>query len=325
MSVQEAPTERVGTPVDGVEVLAALSPSRAADFTSCPLLYRFRTVDGLPEPPSPEATRGTLVHTVLERLFDLPADERTPEAADALLAPAWEELLVRSPETGLMFAEHDEAGEPRDAPEVADWLASCHEVLGRYFDLEDPRRLEPAEREVYVETLLESRLLLRGFVDRLDVAPDGAVRVVDYKTGKSPGERYERDALFQLKFYALALWRTRGGPPPALRLVYLGNGELLTYQPDEADLLATERRVEAVWRAITYAEQTGDWQPRRSSRCGWCAHRAICPAWGGTPPPLPEARSSAADPLPPAQPAEPPAPPVSASSESTSDSESSAS
>ena len=57
-----------------------------------------------------------------------------------------------------------------------------------YFTLEDPRRLEPAERELYVETLLESGLLLRGYVDRIDVAPDGAIRVVDYKTGRSPGE-----------------------------------------------------------------------------------------------------------------------------------------
>ena len=69
-----------------------------------------------------------------------------------------------------------------------DWLTSCRDVLDRYFTLEDPRRLEPAERELYVETLLDSRLLLRGFVDRVDVAPDGAIRVVDYKSGRSPGE-----------------------------------------------------------------------------------------------------------------------------------------
>ena len=37
---------------------------------TCPLLYRFRVIDRLPEPPSPAAARGTLVHAVLERLFD---------------------------------------------------------------------------------------------------------------------------------------------------------------------------------------------------------------------------------------------------------------
>src|SRR3954454_14496256 len=104
MSVQQgSPATRVGTPVDGVEVLGALSPSRAGDFISCPLLYRFRTIDKLPEPPSPDAVRGTVVHKVLEDLFDLPAAERTPQQAESMLAPAWDALVEREPELVDMF------------------------------------------------------------------------------------------------------------------------------------------------------------------------------------------------------------------------------
>ncbi|MFE3491290.1 PD-(D/E)XK nuclease family protein, partial [Streptomyces griseus] len=40
---------------------SSLSPSRASDFMQCPLLYRFRVIDKLPEKPSEAATRGTLV------------------------------------------------------------------------------------------------------------------------------------------------------------------------------------------------------------------------------------------------------------------------
>ena len=119
------------------------------------------------------------------------------------------------------------------------------------------------------------------------MAPDGAVTVVDYKSGNAVREGFEARAFFQLRIYALALWRTRGVVPSLLKLVYLGSGEVVTWEPDEAQLLATERKVEAVWRAITYAKQTGDYQPNRSALCGWCAHKALCPAWGGTPPPLP--------------------------------------
>ena len=282
MSVQEgSPAARVGTPVDGVDVLGALSPSRAGDFMTCPLLYRFRTIDRLPEPYSPDAVRGTVVHKVLEDLFDLPAERRTPEQAAAMLEPAWAALVEAEPDLTAMF-------ESEGGPESAAWLASCRSVLERYFTLEDPTRLEPAERELYVETLLDSKLLLRGFVDRVDVAADGAIRVVDYKTGRSPGEMFEAKALFQMKFYALVIWRTRGVVPAMLQLVYLGNGEMLRYVPDERDLLATERKVEAVWDAIRRAEESGDWRPNRSRLCDWCAHRAICPAFGGTPPPLPE-------------------------------------
>ena len=275
-----SPADAVSTPVDGTEVLGSLSPSRAADFVSCPLLYRFRTVDRLPEPPSPEAVRGTLVHRVLEDLFDLPALERTPDRARELLAPSWDALVAAEPE----LAELHGGGHGLD---FAAWLLSCGESLDRYFTLEDPRLIEPTERELYVETLLGSGLLLRGFVDRLDVAENGMIRVVDYKTGRSPPESFEAGPMFQMRFYALVIWRTRGVIPALLQLVYLGNGEVLRYSPDEADLVATERKVEAIWRAIRTAQESGDWQPRRSRACTWCAHRAICPAWGGTPPPLP--------------------------------------
>lgn len=275
-----SPAESLSTPVDGVDVLGSLSPSRASDFTSCPLLYRFRTIDQLPEPPSEAAARGTVVHKVLEDLFDLPAPERTPRQARSMVEQAWEDVRSLDPALATLFTSEAEGAEEG-------WLESCRQVLRRYFDLEDPRRLEPAEREHYVEALLDSKLLLRGFIDRVDVAADGRIRVVDYKSGRVPSEAYEAEALFQLKFYALVIWRTRGVVPAMLQLIYLGSGDILRYVPDEADLLATERKAEAIWRAIRTAQETGEWQPNPGRLCGWCAHKSLCPAFGGTPPPLP--------------------------------------
>ncbi|MGI8614676.1 MAG: RecB family exonuclease [Nocardioidaceae bacterium] len=269
------------TLVDGVDVVGSLSPSRASDFMTCPLRYRFRVIDRLPEPPSPVAVRGTVVHAVLERLFDLPAEQRTLPAAAQRVLPEWERLLAEEPDLDTMF-------DGAQAADLAGWLASCRELLGTYFELEDPSRLEPAQRELYVEHVLDSRLLLRGYVDRVDVNDAGEVRVVDYKTGRSPSEFFEGQALFQMKFYALVLWRTTGRVPTLLQLVYLGNGETLRYQPDEADLRATQRKVEALWAAIDRATRTGQWVARKSALCAWCSHQALCPQWGGTTPDLPE-------------------------------------
>lgn len=289
----ESPAERRSTAVDGVEVVGALSPSRAADFLGCPLLYRFRTVDRLPEPRSADAARGTLVHKVLEELFDLPALERTPDRARSMLRPLWERLVDDEPDLAELFSAADADPGPAlgTAPDAVfeRWIAECSRVLERYFTMEDPTRLEPHAREEYVETLLESRLLLRGFVDRIDVAPDGAIRVVDYKTGRSPGVGFESHALFQMKFYALVLWRTRGVVPAVLQLVYLGDGQVVRYEPDEQDLRGVERKLDALWRAISQAHESGDWQPSPGRMCRWCAHQALCPSFGGTPPPLPTA------------------------------------
>src|SRR4051795_4586284 len=128
------------TPVDGIDVVGSLSPSRASDFMTCPLLYRFRTIDRLPEPSSPDAVRGTVVHKVLEDLFDLPAHERTPARAADMLPTAWETVLAEEPEIAEMFGA--------DGPEMTSWLASCRETLERYFTLQDPRCPQAAPRGV---------------------------------------------------------------------------------------------------------------------------------------------------------------------------------
>src|ERR1700735_466550 len=76
----------------------ALSPSRAADFKQCPLLYRFRAIDRLPEPPSTAQVRGSVVHAALEQLYGLPAAQRGPQTVDALVGPAWEQVIAAEPE-----------------------------------------------------------------------------------------------------------------------------------------------------------------------------------------------------------------------------------
>jgi putative RecB family exonuclease len=259
--------------------LPSLSPSRAADFKTCPLLYRFRTIDRIPEPPTLDQARGTLVHAVLERLFDLPAIERIKAEATALVAPQWDRLRAEQPLLDTLFGDSDTP---------TDFLTSTVDLLDGYFAVEDPRRLEPAERECLVEAVVDDRLLIRGYIDRLDVAGGGDLRVVDYKTGGAPREAFEARALFQLKFYALVLWRTRGVVPRSLRLLYLKDAEACDYTPDVDELARFERTLVALWRAIDRATRERDFRPRPSRLCGWCSHQSRCPAFGGTPPPFPE-------------------------------------
>ncbi len=264
--------------------LPSLSPSRAADFKTCPLLYRFRSIDRLPETPTVEQARGSLVHAVLERLFDLPAPERTRPAAAALVAGAWQELTAQEPALVDALAQTP----------VEEFLASAGPLLDGYFAVEDPRRLEPGERESLVEAVVAERLQLRGYVDRLDVSPDGELRVVDYKSGGAPREAFEARALFQLKFYALVLWRSRGRVPRVLRLLYLRDAEVCDYTPGPEELVRFERTVLALWEAIEKATETRDFRPRPSRLCDWCDHQAHCPAFGGSPPPFPQPLPAAA-------------------------------
>lgn len=288
-TTEDLTTEEVTRPAG-----PSLSPSRAADFKTCPLLYRFRSIDRLPERPTPDQLRGTLVHAVLERLFDLPAAERTIDAAAALVRPQWERLLEQEPALAALFDEAQTEQEPLvDVAPVAvadrweTFFTSAEGLLGGYFQVEDPSRLEPAERETLISTRVDGELLIRGYIDRLDVSPAGDLRVVDYKTGGAPREAFEARALFQLKFYALVLWRTRGVVPRVLRLLYLKDAEICDYTPDAEELERFERTLVALWQAIERAKQAEDFRPKPSRLCGWCAHQSLCPAFGGTPPPYP--------------------------------------
>jgi putative RecB family exonuclease len=258
----------------------ALSPSRAADFKQCPLLYRFRAIDRLPEPSSTAQLRGTVVHAALEQLYGLPAPQRGQDTALALVGPAWEQVVAAEPERAADIPPEQQA----------QLLAEAQALLSGYYRLEDPTRFDPQSCEQRVEVELADGTLLRGFVDRIDVAPGGELRVVDYKTGKAPSEAWalaEFKAMFQMKFYAVALFRTRGVLPTRLRLIYLADGQLLDYTPDLDELLRFEKTLMAIWRAIQSAGATGDFQPNPSRLCNWCAHQAVCPAFGGTPPPYP--------------------------------------
>ncbi|MGI8626777.1 MAG: RecB family exonuclease [Geodermatophilaceae bacterium] len=296
---------------------SSLSPSRAADFKTCPLLYRLRAIDRLPQRPSAAAARGTLVHAVLERLYDLPAADRTAEVAKAMVATEWAKLLEAEPDLQKIVTELrdraanriqsdlDPAADPGDDPVLVPepdagvidrWLTSAADLLDSYFTLEDPTRIQPVGRELMVEFDLGDGPVLRGIIDRLDATTDGDLRVVDYKTGVTPRVAFEAKALFQMKFYALVLYRTRGVVPRQLRLLYLGDKDMLSYAPEADELDRFERTLRAIWAAIQASIDKQEFRASPSRLCAWCDFQAVCPAWGGTPPPYPVAAAPVDDP-----------------------------
>jgi len=241
------------------------------------LLYRLRAIDKIPEPPQRATTLGTLVHAVLEHLFDLPAAQRTRESATALVGPEWDRLVAANPAVAELVV---------DSVEKATFFSDAGARLGMYFSLENPARLEPAGRELRLESELESGPALRGVVDRIDVSPDGAIRIIDYKSGKTPRAGYGQQAEFQMRFYALLVERTQGRRPSIMRLLYLRDGGVKELAPTDADLAAVEAQIRDTWTAIQRSATAGDFPTRPSRLCAWCSFQSACPEFGGTLPAL---------------------------------------
>ena len=243
-----------------------LSPSGINDFNNCPQLYKYRSIDRLPQPPSLDAERGTLVHTVLHDLFESIPSKRTPIAAIDLLPSRWRAQVDAKPELAAMVINEKE------------WLDRASALLKTYFTLERPESFEPTHREMHLENDFEENVYLHGYVDRLDIAPTGEVRIVDYKTGKAPKPGWEEKALFQLRVYALLYWKAHGVLPRLLQLIYLGDGKLVKNNPTIADLETTEKILHRTADDIFASIDKDYWPPKPSRLCDWCFFKTICPA-----------------------------------------------
>jgi putative RecB family exonuclease len=246
-----------------------LSPSKVSAFTNCPLAFRFSQIERLPEPPSPPAVKGTLVHAALEGLFwHHPAGARTPEAAAHELARVWDALQVDEEFAALELG----------AEEAEAFLADAETLVRNYFRLEDPNRANTVGIELGVETTVEG-MRLRGIIDRLDVAPDGSLVVVDYKTGRAPSERFERGSMGGVHTYALLCESVLGQAPSEVRLLYLREPITLATVSSPQTIRGQRRRAVAVWTAIERACDAEDFRPNVGPLCDYCHFKTSCPAF----------------------------------------------
>jgi putative RecB family exonuclease len=254
------------------EVPTSLSPSRVEKFTSCPLAFRFASIEKLPERPSIHTTRGSLVHRALELAYARTPAERTRDAFVASLAVARHEFLSLPELAGLGL----------DDEQQATLDAECRELVERYLTMEDPTAVHAIGIELRLSADVGT-LGLRGVIDRLDRRDDGELVVVDYKTGRAPTINWEQKSLAGVHFYSFLCEQVLGRRPAVIRLMYLSSGETIEATPSEQSVRFITTRTTAVWQAVERACQTGDFRPRPGAMCGSCSFQAWCPAFGGDP------------------------------------------
>jgi len=248
----------------------SLSPSKVSSFTDCGLAFRFSAIDHLPEPPSVAATRGTLVHAALERLFCLEPAERTPARSLLCLDAAAAELQ----------SDPEYAGLGMDTDAEATFLAEARSLLEMYFRLEDPTSITPIGIELKLEVEVGG-VRLRGIIDRLELDAGGELVVTDYKTGRAPGERQEQQRLAGVAFYSLLCERLFGRRPATVQLLYLADPVAIISVPTDRSTRGVERKLAAVWTAVEAACERDNFRPKPSRLCDWCGFKAYCPSFGG--------------------------------------------
>ncbi|MDA8209958.1 MAG: PD-(D/E)XK nuclease family protein [Actinomycetota bacterium] len=256
----------------GLQVPGSITASKVSSFKECGLAFRLSVIDKIPQPITPWTLRGTLAHTVLDRLyFRYDGADRTRERALELAEEVWTEALAEGTLSGLDSTEAN--------------LDSLHREMRtlvlKDFEAEDPTKVKAIATELRLETSLGG-VTLRGVIDRLDLNDDGSLTVTDYKTGKLPGEVQENERLSGVYFYALLCEKVLGQRPSQVQLVYLRDATRIVASPTEQALKGLTSRTEAVWRAVCNACEREDFRPRPSKLCRFCCYQELCPAQGGS-------------------------------------------
>ncbi|MFT5222111.1 MAG: putative RecB family exonuclease [Glaciecola sp.] len=114
-----------------------------------------------------------------------------------------------------------------------------------------------------------------GSIDRLDIDPDGALHVTDYKTNKKVKSRQIVSTDLQLSIYALAVEHLFGRLPATVALDFVVPGEVVRVSVDDLDLDGAREAVLRTAREV----KAEHFAPTPNPLCNWCDHKAICPAW----------------------------------------------
>ncbi|KJE78079.1 RecB family exonuclease [Ferrimicrobium acidiphilum] len=255
----------------GLPLPCSLTPTKVTAFKDCAYAFRLSVIDKVPQPLSIWTVKGVLAHRALERFyFTIPALERTPHKARIIVQDELNYGLNQGYAASFL-ANLSEAARVRLAEEV-------EQLVMNVFSLEDPTTTNVLGTELMLEFQVGD-VLARGVIDRLDRDPDGELVVVDYKTGRPPSHTHEQDKLAGVLFYALLVERVLGVRPKSVKLMYLRDRMVIESEATSHRLQAVEGKTAAIWAAVRMACETGNFRPRPSRLCNFCAYQCQCPSF----------------------------------------------
>ena len=245
-----------------------LSPSRASQFKTCPKQFEYANVIKIEQPTNEVQAKGTTIHTALEILYDKRPEERTVDNLHTIFRAAWNDVRNNDEHSNLFETREDER----------EWGLDALNLLSNYFKLEDPKAIQPLERERWVKGEIED-LKLRGILDRMDEDSNGNLIILDYKSGKAPAIKYKEPRFFALKLYALLIQEETGKTPSELKLIYLKNSTVHTLEVNQDMLKEVKEEILEIWKQIKVSFENDNFPAIKNTLCDWCYFKPICPVF----------------------------------------------
>jgi RecB family exonuclease len=269
----------------------SVSPTSLETYALCGFRYFLGHVLRLRPPEEPEdretmdaAERGTIVHTVLQAFYQRrtlqPGEVWTPDDATALLDLLDIHMAAAHDrgKTGLdIYAEHE--------------LRRLRADLVNFLDHDNAFRREtgavPTHFELSLPADASSAVPMRGYVDRIDVTPDGRhAWVIDYKTGRAYEGMKDDDPLeggtpLQLPAYMAAVPDAETVTPLYWFITAAGEYTRKPFAATDANMARYHKTLDAIlagvrggaFPAVSGEEDTrfGGW-----NNCRYCDFNRLC-------------------------------------------------
>jgi putative RecB family exonuclease len=248
----------------------SLSPSRLADFQSCPRRYQHGSVERIPQPATYATAKGRFVHYIFEQLFLLAPAERTIGRAREFVEPAKDVILTEDVRNDIAL----------DDVTMARLLKETEAIIVRYFEMEDPTSVVNEGVELRLGAEVAGAPVF-GILDRLDRDEDGALRIVDYKTGAVPNRNYDSHTFANTELYAALCEASIGERPTSIRLMYVAHGTTIDRFVSEVVVNARANAAASAWAKIQRYYDQGDFPATPSvNACRFCSFKDLCRSQG---------------------------------------------
>lgn len=232
-----------------------LSYSKISTYLTCPLNYKFQYVDKLPRKPKHYFSFGNTMHRCAQYFFQ--KERKGPPSLDDLLS-YFEKTWTSA---GYRTAEQEEADKELG-----------REILTKFWEI-NSRDYHPALATEQWFVIDIDGVRFRGYIDKVDISPNGGLIIIDYKSGKAEITRDQVENSLQLSLYQLGVGGLWLLPVEKLSLYHLRSNSMVDVGPrDQRTLDETRETVHTVAESIKEEK----FEPRLNYSCP-CDYAQFCP------------------------------------------------